>query len=321
MLLQVSNLRTYFQTKSSLVKAVDDISFDLAQRQTLSIVGESGSGKTAAALSLMRLIPGSAQLSGKIMFEDQDIVTMDRKALFGLRGDKIAMVFQDPMSALNPVLTIGEQLIEPYLIHRKMSRKQAFNLGIELLQKVRMKDAEKRMHCYPHELSGGMRQRVMIAMAIALHPPLIIADEPTTALDVSIAAELLELLKSITREQGSALLLITHNLGIVAQYADKVMIMYAGKIVEKASKVNLYQKPQHPYTQGLLASVPKISADTSKKLTPIPGNPPDLATPPKGCAFYDRCPLKITQCGRNVPKLTKRNDDHEVACFAKEAGR
>ncbi|MBA4366892.1 MAG: peptide ABC transporter ATP-binding protein [Desulfobacterium sp.] len=322
MLLKVLNLCTYYQTGSSYVRAVDDISFELAKGETLGVVGESGCGKTAAALSLMRLIPSPGRIvSGKILFEGKDITALSIKELLSIRGDQIAMIFQDPMTALNPVLSIGEQLVEPFMIHRRLSRKVAIPLCIELLNKVRIPDAGSRMKSYPHELSGGMRQRVMIAMALALNPKIIIADEPTTALDVSIQAELLELLKNITREQNASLMLITHNLGIVARYADRVMIMYAGRIVEKAFTLNLYQTPLHPYTKGLLDSVPRLNQNNNKKLTPIKGQPPDLANLPQGCAFYERCTLKEARCKAKAPTLKKFTCDHEVACWLKEEGK
>ena len=317
MLLAVRNLTTCFFNGQTTVKAVDDVSYELEEGQTLGIVGESGCGKTVSALSLLRLIPGPSGriVKGEILFEGRDILKMSRDEICDIRGNKIAMIFQEPMTALNPVLTIGYQVMEPLLVHKGMNKKAGILKCIELLKSVRIPDAPSRVGAYPHQFSGGMGQRAMIAMGLSCNPRLIIADEPTTALDVTIQAELLELMKGLTRDHGTAMILITHNLGVVARYADKVMVMYAGRAVEKALTPDLYRRPRHPYTKGLMASVPRLDQDIRQKLRPIEGQPPDLANLPKGCAFAPRCAFSIEMCRKAPPELQKISETHEVACW------
>jgi len=315
-LLEVKNLSTHFSTKDGLIRAVDDVSFDLEQGETLGLVGESGCGKSVSALSMMGLLPSAGRIvNGEILFEGRDMVTMSREDMGRIRGNRMAMVFQEPMTSLNPVLTIGRQVSEPVEIHKKTKRINAMMAAAGLLRSVRIPDAEKRMDAYPHQFSGGMRQRAMIAMALACEPRLLIADEPTTALDVTIQAQLLELMKQLTRDAGSSMILITHNLGIVARYADRVNVMYAGRIVEKAPVRDLYASPKHPYTVGLMASVPRLDQDVKQKLRPIDGQPPDLLNPPPGCAFHPRCRNRVPMCGVLAPKMKCVSDGHHVACW------
>jgi oligopeptide transport system ATP-binding protein len=317
MLLSVRDLATHFHSDSAVVKAVDGISYDLEAGETLAIVGESGCGKTVSALSLLRLIPDPPGriVKGEILFEGRDLLKLGEEDICSIRGNRIAMIFQEPMTSLNPVLNIGLQVMEPLMLHKGMGRKEAFREAIGLLGRVRIPDAEARARAYPHELSGGMRQRVMIAMGLACAPKLIIADEPTTALDVTIQAELLGLMKDLTRAQGTALVIITHNLGIVARYADKVMVMYAGKAVEKARTRDLYRTPRHPYTAGLLESVPRLDQDTRQRLLSIEGRPPDLACLPRGCAFHPRCRYVEDRCREEAPVLREAGNGHEAACW------
>jgi oligopeptide transport system ATP-binding protein len=317
MLLAVRNLTTCFFNGQGTVRAVDDVSYELEEGQTLGIVGESGCGKTVSALSLLRLIPGPSGriVSGEILFEGRDILKMSRDEICDIRGNKIAMIFQEPMTALNSVLTIGYQVMEPLMIHKGMNKKAGILACIELLKSVRISDAPSRVGAYAHQFSGGMGQRAMIAMGLSCNPRLIIADEPTTALDVTIQAELLEIMKGLTRDHGTAMIIITHNLGVVARYADKVMVMYAGKTVEKALTPDLYRRPRHPYTKGLMASVPRLDQDIRQKLRPIEGQPPDLANLPEGCAFAPRCAFSFDKCRRESPELKKISDNHEVACW------
>jgi len=317
MLLDVRHLSTHFKSRHGTIKAVDDISFDLHEGETLGIVGESGCGKTVSALSLMRLIPDPPGriVSGEILLEGRDLLQLSEKEMCDIRGNQMAMIFQEPMTALHPVLTVGRQVMEPLIRHKDVRRREAFTEGVRLLKQVRIPDAGDRMHAYPHQFSGGMRQRVMVAMGLACNPRLIIADEPTTALDVTIQAELLEFMKGLTRDQGTALILITHNLGIVARYADKVIIMYAGRIIERAMTRDLYLTPRHPYTTGLLASVPRLDRDTREKLLPIDGQPPDLADLPTGCAFHPRCRHATARCREESPMLREVADRHDVACW------
>jgi len=317
MLLEVMNLCTHFATHSGIIRAVDNISYDLGEGETLGIVGESGCGKTVSALSLMRLIPDPPGriVSGQILFEGTDVLSLSSDEICALRGNRIAMIFQEPTTSLNPVLTIGHQIMEPLMLHKGMSRNEALQECISLLQEVQIPDAPMRVHAYPHQLSGGMRQRVMIAMALSCRPRLVIADEPTTALDVTIQAELLDLMKSLVRNLGTALMIITHNMGTVARYADKVMVMYAGKVLEKASTGDLYRTPLHPYTRRLLESVPRLDQDPAAKLKPIEGQPPDMAHLPGGCPFHPRCSSARHECRQNNPKSIEVSDNHEVACL------
>ena len=291
-LLEVKNLRTYFYTYEGVVKAVDGISYEVEEGETLAIVGESGCGKSVGALSLMRLIPDPPGkiMDGEILFDGRDVLKVDNDDMREIRGGQMSMVFQEPMTSLNPVLTVERQLSETLQLHKNMSKSEANKEAVNLLERVGIPDPESRVKQYPHQFSGGMRQRVMIAMALSCNPKLIIADEPTTALDVTIQAQILELMKSLTKEFGVALIIITHNLGVVARYADRVNIMYGGKIIERGTAEEIYRDPKHPYTRGLLKSVPRLDLPRTDKLDPIEGQPPDLVDPPMGCVFKDRCP-------------------------------
>ena len=316
-LLQVRNLTTHFTTERGRVTAVDSVSFDIDAGETVSLVGESGSGKSVTALSIMRLIPsppGHIE-SGEVVFEGQDLFKLDGAGIRAVRGNKIAMIFQEPMSSLNPALSVGLQIAEPINVHRGTAWAKALEQAKALMGRVRMPDAASRLASYPHQFSGGMRQRVMIAMALACSPRLIIADEPTTALDVTVQAQILDLLKELTLETGSSLLLITHDLGVVARYADRVAVMYGGRIVETAPARELYKRPHHPYTRGLMASVPRLDGDTAQRLVPIEGQPPDLAQLPSGCAFAPRCRSASDICRSARPPLTQVAARHLKACF------
>lgn len=316
-LLEVKDLRTYFFTQEGVVKAVDGISYELNEGETLGIVGESGCGKSVHALSIMRLIPWPPGkiMSGEVIFDGEDLLKLDDDEMRRIRGKQIAMVFQEPMTSLNPVLTIERQLTEALELHLQMDRAAATKRAVELLQMVGIPDPERRVKQYPHQFSGGMRQRVMIAMALSCNPRLIIADEPTTAVDVTIQAQLLELMKELTKQFGVALIIITHNLGVVARYADRVNVMYAGKIIEKGSSRDIYKNPKHPYTLGLLHSVPRLDQPRKEKLDPIGGQPPDLVNLPPGCSFRDRCRYAIERCAREVPPLIPVGDGHLSACW------
>jgi len=322
-LLSVRGLTTRFRTDRGDVVAVDDVSFDVAPGETLAIVGESGSGKSVTALSILRLIPNPPGeiANGQIVFDGKDLLKLSDSEMRAIRGNRIAMIFQEPMNSLNPALTVGLQVAEPVQQHRALSWAAALNAAKALLQKVQIPDAESRLHTYPHQYSGGMRQRAMIAMALACKPRLIIADEPTTALDVTVQAQILDLLKDLTRETGAALILITHDLGVVARYADRVVVMYAGRVVEQAPASALYRTPQHPYTRGLLASVPRLDGQAGERLVPIDGAPPDLAALPPGCAFAPRCTRAVAACLDTRPLLHTAGSaapDHLHACLRDE---
>jgi oligopeptide transport system ATP-binding protein len=316
-LLEVKNLRTYFFGMDGTVKAVDGVSFDVHEGETLGLVGESGCGKSVSALSILRLIPNPPGeiLDGEIFFEGRDLLKLSDEEIRNVRGNRIAMIFQEPMTSLNPVLTIGRQIAEPMEVHRNMALKEALEKAKELLGKVQIADSGTRVRDYPHQFSGGMRQRAMIAMGLGCNPRLIIADEPTTALDVTVQAQLLELLKNLTRDFSMALIIITHNLGVVARYADRVNVMYAGKIVEKGTAHDIYEDPRHPYTIGLMASVPQLDQDVKKKLVPIRGQPPNLANVPDGCAFHPRCNCAVERCRKETPQLVLVGQNHERACW------
>ncbi|MBW2623317.1 MAG: ABC transporter ATP-binding protein [Deltaproteobacteria bacterium] len=316
-LLDVKNLKTQFFTDTGVVKAVDGISFDLSAGETLGLVGESGCGKSVTALSILRLIPNppGKVVGGEIFFDGRDLLQISDNEIRDVRGNHIAMIFQEPMTSLNPVLTIGRQVSEPMEVHQGIKLKQALEKSKELLSKVQIAASGRRVHDYPHQFSGGMRQRAMIAMGLGCNPKLIIADEPTTALDVTVQAQLLELMKGLTRDFGTALIIITHNLGVVARYADRVNVMYAGRIVEKGSADDIYLDPKHPYTIGLMKSVPQLDADVKVKLVPIQGQPPDLANVPDGCAFHPRCDFAIDVCREQVPELETVGEKHEKACW------
>lgn len=316
-LLEVKDLQTHFFTYDGVVKAVDGVSYDLEAGETLGLVGESGCGKSVSALSIMRLIPDPPGkiVNGQIMFEGEDILDVSMQDMRHIRGAKISMVFQEPMTSLNPVLTVDRQLTETLQLHKGMSKSEAHRESIDLLFKVGIPDPESRIKQYPHQFSGGMRQRVMIAMALSCNPRLIIADEPTTALDVTIQAQILELMKSLTAETGVALIVITHNLGVVARYADRVNIMYAGKIIERGSAKEIYANPRHPYTVGLLKSVPRLDQPRRAKLEPIDGQPPDLVNLSAGCAFRVRCRWAVDKCATDLPPLMEAGEAHWSACW------
>jgi oligopeptide/dipeptide ABC transporter ATP-binding protein len=304
-LLEVLDLETHFLTRGGLIRAVDGVSWEIAEGQTVALVGESGCGKSVSALSVMRLVaaPAGRIVGGRILFRGRDLLTLPEEEMRRVRGREIAMVFQEPMTSLNPVLSIGRQLTEGLEIHLGLSARAAKARAEELLALVGIPDPRRRLRQYPHEFSGGMRQRMMIAMALACQPALVLADEPTTALDVTIQAQILELIRDLSRRLGVALLVITHNLGVVARYADHVNVMYAGRIVEGAPAATLYAHPRHPYTLGLLRSVPRLDEPRRARLDPIPGAPPDLARLPAGCAFAARCAFRVARCLEERPPL------------------
>ncbi|HEX9868835.1 MAG TPA: ABC transporter ATP-binding protein [Candidatus Tectomicrobia bacterium] len=324
MLLEVRDLQTYFFTATGVVRAVDGVTYTVQPGETVALVGESGCGKSVSALSIMRLVsaPAGRIVGGQILFEGRDLLALDEESMRRIRGHQIAMIFQEPMTCLNPVLSIGRQLTEPLEIHLGMPPKQARQRAVELLTTVGIPDPGRRLRQYPHQFSGGMRQRLMIAMALACHPALVLADEPTTALDVTIQAQILELMQELSRQRRIALVLVTHNLGMVARYADRVNVMYAGKMVEQGSAREVYADPRHPYTIGLLRSVPRLDVPRKAKLHPIEGQPPDLAHLPRGCAFAPRCPYAMARCQTDVPPLMSVAPDHLSACWvAQQLGR
>ena len=316
-LLRVKDLQTHFFTEEGVVKAVDGVSYEIEEGETLGLVGESGCGKSVSALSILRLIPNPPGkiVGGEVWFEDQDILKADEDEIRHIRGNRIAMVFQEPMTSLNPVLTIGRQLTEALELHLKMDRSAANRRAVELLEMVGIPEAGSRLNDYPHQFSGGMRQRVMIAMALSCNPKLLLADEPTTALDVTIQAQILEIMARLSKELGTAVIIITHNLGVVARYADRVNVMYAGRVVETASAKELYANPRHPYTLGLLRSVPRLDESRKEKLEPIEGLPPDLAHMPPGCSFFARCRFRVDKCQAERPPLMLVAEKHMAACW------
>jgi oligopeptide/dipeptide ABC transporter ATP-binding protein len=314
-LLHVDGLRTVFATDAGAAPAVDGVEFRIARGETLGMVGESGCGKSVTALSIMRLVgPPGRIAGGSVVFEGRDLLAVSERELRRMRGNEIAMIFQEPMTSLNPVLTVGAQIAEAVRLHHRLGRLAAWQRAVEMLRLVEMPDAEERARSYPHQLSGGMRQRVMIAMAMSCAPRLLIADEPTTALDVTIQAQILELLASLRARTGMAMLLITHNLGIVAEQADHVAIMYAGRIVERAPVRELFERPLHPYTIGLLASVPGLGG-RRRRLEAIPGIVPDPRRLPSGCRFRDRCSRAVAACAETDPALEEKRPGHMVACI------
>ena len=316
-LLQIRDLTTEFYTEEGVVHAVDGVSYDVQEGETLGLVGESGSGKSVSALSILRLIPNPPGkiVKGEVLFEGEDILKMSGEEIRHIRGNRIAMVFQEPMTSLNPVLTIGRQLTEALELHLKMDSSSAKRRASELLDMVGIPAGGARLNDYPHQFSGGMRQRVMIAMALSCNPKLLLADEPTTALDVTIQAQVLEILARLSSELGTAVVIITHNLGVVARYADRVNVMYAGRIVETATADDLYAHPRHPYTIGLLKSVPRLDQSKKDRLIPINGVPPDLVNRPVGCSFAPRCEFKIDKCITDNPPLMPVGEKHESACW------
>src|SRR5690348_10437927 len=319
-LLEVKNLRTQFPTRAGLVRAVDDVSFYLDRGELLGLVGESGCGKSMTALSIMRLIaPPGKIVDGEILFDGKDLLKLSDAEMREMRGDDIAMIFQDPMTSLNPVFTVGEQIAEALRLHRKMSHKEARAATIEAMREVAIPDPARRLDDYPHQLSGGMRQRVMIAMALACNPKLLIADEPTTALDVTIQAQILDLMRELKTRMDAAIILITHDLGVVAEMAQRVVVMYAGRKVEEAPVRDLFRRPRHPYTLGLLASVPRLGATLGRaeapRLAEIPGTVPSLRDPIVGCAFAPRCAWAVARCRQEAPPLEAKAPGHAAACF------
>lgn len=315
-LLEVKNLKTFFFTEEGVVKAVNDVSFEVGEGETLGLVGESGCGKSVTSLSIMKLIPNPPGkiISGSILFEGQDIVNISENEMHTIRGNKISMIFQEPMTALNPVFTVGHQISEVFTLHQNISKKEAKEKTIELLKIVGIPEPEKRFNQYPFELSGGMRQRVMIAMALTCNPKLLIADEPTTALDVTIQAQILELIKDMQKKYNSAVILITHDLAVIAETVDHVAVMYAGVIVEKTEVKELFKNPMHPYTIGLLNSIP-ILGQRGKELQEIPGRVPNLIDLPKGCYFADRCNKRMPICSQQDCELKEVKPGHFVRCF------
>ena len=321
-LLEVKNLKTWFYTPDGIVKAVNGVSFTLNEGEALGLVGESGCGKSVSAMSLMRLIPTPPGriVEGEVIFDGRDLIKLNDEGIRRIRGNDIAMIFQDPMTSLNPVLTIGRQIGEALELHKGMNGDQARKRTIELLELVGIPSAKSRHDDYPHQFSGGMRQRVMIAMALSCDPKLLIADEPTTALDVTIQAQILDLIMQLRKELGMAVIMITHDLGVVAGVADKINIMYAGYIVESAPAEDLFSKPRHPYTLGLLRSIPRIDEPRKEKLIPIEGLPPDLIDAPVGCPFVPRCTYKVDRCVEENPSLEPVEPGHSIACWVDVTG-
>ena len=320
MVLDVKNLQTVFFTNSGLFRAVDDVSFSIRRGETLAIVGESGCGKSVTALSIMRLVPDPPGriVGGSVTLEGTELLELDEAEMRAIRGNRISMIFQEPMTSLNPVMRIGDQITEAVRLHRKLTAKEAWGKAVDMLRLVRIPEPEQRAREYPHQLSGGMRQRAMIAMALACRPALLIADEPTTALDVTIQAQILALIVDLQKTLGTGLILITHDLGVVAQTAQRVIVMYAGKKVEEASVEALFENPRHPYTRGLMASMPAVAtfgSNSDARLVEIPGMVPSLTNLPPGCAFAPRCPLAIDRCRAEYPPLQDWGDHHFAACW------
>jgi oligopeptide/dipeptide ABC transporter ATP-binding protein len=314
-LLDIQGLTTHFFTRAGVVKAVDNLSLKLKKGRVLGLVGESGCGKTVTALSILNLVPYPGKIvSGKILFDGADLLAHSAEQMRAVRGARISMIFQEPMTALNPVFTVGSQIAEVLTTHQHLAKNEALQRSVELLHSVGIPSPEKRVHEYPHQLSGGMRQRVVIAMAIACKPALILADEPTTALDVTIQAHILELLGTIQAEMGMAMVLVTHDLGLIAERAHEVAVMYAGRIVEQAETKELFANPQHPYTRGLMASIPKPGEAGRRRLRTIPGTVPRLHDLPKGCTFIPRCDIKVEKCERE-PALVEIKPGHWVRCW------
>ncbi len=315
MLLEVNNLKTEFQLKKGIVRAVDNVSFEIDKGEILAIVGESGSGKSVTSLSIMGLLQEPGRVAGgEILYNGEDLLQKSKKEMQAIRGDKISMIFQEPMTSLNPVYKIKDQIMESIMTHMDISKKEAYQRAVEMLNIVGIPSPEERANDYPHQMSGGMRQRVMIAMALSCNPELLIADEPTTALDVTIQAQILELLYQMREKFNMAVLLITHDLGVVAEAADRVVVMYCGKVVEQAEVKALFKNPMHPYTLGLLKSIPRLDDNGEERLYMIRGMVPNPLNMPKGCPFSDRCDKCMERCTRHMPALTE-HDGHKVRCF------
>ncbi len=322
-LLEVKNLRTYFFTEDGVVPAVDGVSFHINAGETLGVVGESGCGKSVTSISILRLVPnvsGKIMEGSEILFQGKDLLKLTEKEMRDIRGNDISMIFQEPMTSLNPVMKIGKQLSEVLILHQKKTKQEALTIAIDMLQLVGISRPEKIVHEYPHSLSGGMRQRVMIAMALACNPQLLIADEPTTALDVTIQAQILQLMRKLKADFNASVMLITHNLGVVAETCQRVIVMYAGKVVEEGSVYQIFEEAQHPYTQGLLRSVPRIHTKT-EVLDSIPGSVPNPLRMPKGCRFEPRCTKAMPICKEKQPELTILGEERTVRCFLYEGGQ
>ncbi|MDU4025293.1 Glutathione import ATP-binding protein GsiA [Anaerococcus octavius] len=318
-LLEVRDLKVSFQTFFGEVEAVRGISYNLEKGKTLAIVGESGCGKSVSANAIMQLLPKPPVLykGGEIVFKGENLLEKSEKEMTNIRGNEISMVFQDPMTSLNPTMKVGKQIVEGLKRHKKISNSEARQIAIEMLKKVSVPQAEKRIDQYPHEFSGGMRQRVMIAIAMAVRPDLLIADEPTTALDVTVQAQILDLMKEIQKQEGNSIIIITHDLGVVADMADDIIVMYAGQIVEEGSVDEIFNNPSHPYTRKLLEAVPKLNMNRNEALNAIEGTPPDLYKPPLGCAFFDRCDEAMVVCEKNIPDFYNIKKCHCSRCFKK----
>ncbi|HVN64487.1 MAG TPA: ABC transporter ATP-binding protein [Candidatus Binataceae bacterium] len=315
-ILEVKSLHTSFFTESGEVRAVDGVSFSITAGKLMGLVGESGSGKTASVLSIMRLLPETAKITGgEVIFGGRDLVKLSEAEMRSIRGAQIAMIFQEPMTSLNPVFTIGNQIGEAIRLHQHTSRAETRNRTIEAMRMVGIADPDRRIDDYPHQLSGGMRQRVMIAMALSCNPKLLIADEPTTALDVTIQAQILDLIRELQARLGLAVILVTHDLGIVAEYADEVTILYSAHVMEQAAAAELFKNPLNPYTRGLLESIPGIGGERRRRLNAIPGAIPSALNPPAGCRFHPRCPSAIPACAAAVPPLEQKAPNHYVACI------
>ena len=315
-LLEVRGLQTHFASERGVVRAVDGVDLRIERGRTLGIVGESGCGKSVTALSIMGLVPQPPGRipAGEVLFEGEDLLKLPPGRLRDLRGDKLSMIFQEPMTSLNPAFPVGEQISEAIVRHRDVSAAEARAQAIEMLRRVRIPSPERRADDYPHQLSGGMRQRVMIAMALACNPKLLIADEPTTALDVTIQAQILELMRALREELGTAIILITHDLGVIAELADDVIVMYAGQVIERCTVPRLFAEPQHPYTIGLLGSIPRLHLE-QERLSAIEGFVPDAAAMPQGCRFHPRCPFSVEKCRREAPPLAEITQNHFVSCW------
>lgn len=323
-LLEIKNLHTFFKTKKGIVKAVNDVDYSVEAGKTLGVVGESGSGKTVSIMSVIKLLDGNGYIdSGEITFDGKDMVNMPLSELQNIRGNDISVIFQEPMTALNPVFTIGRQVSEPFMIHRGYSKEEAWKKSIEMLSMVKIPNPDKVVNQYPHQLSGGMRQRVVIAMALACEPKLLIADEPTTALDVTIQAQILRLMNELKKTQGASIIFVTHDLAVINEMADDVVVMYCGQVVEKAPAKVIFSESSrymHPYTEGLLFSIPRLDTPVGTKLEPIPGSVPHPLNLPKGCKFAPRCKYATQKCVDNEPELMTIEQDHQVRCFYPEKG-
>ena len=319
-ILQIENLKTSFMTSNGEVQAVRGVSFSVEKGEIVGLVGESGSGKSVTSMSILKLLADTARIKeGKILFEGQDLTQCSRAQMRKIRGGKISMIFQDPMSSLNPLIPVGKQVAEMIREHHpEKSRAQIKQEVLSLFEQVRIPEPEKRFKSFPHEFSGGMRQRVMIAMALANRPELLIADEPTTALDVTIQGQILKQLRELKKEYGTSLIFITHDLGVVAELCDRVVVLYGGLVMEEASIFDIFEHPSHPYTLGLLASIPALDQDKSRRLLPIPGSPPDMTKPPLGCPFAPRCPYARVICGQSLPEMRALSKDHKSRCWLLE---